>query len=249
MYVIGRRAQAFVCVALCVLQLTQRDVRGKEVNIFLWSAGSPACSLISSFPRTLSRLVISPVLFPLLLKSTKTKGSELDGAGPPTPMSEWSLSDAKEWLTRWDERGFWVLVGCASAGGCSKFLFVSRPPCWRVALQCCRGHAESVPSDPDLQQREVGTPGPMMAWAGHRAVDQECRSRRRRSVVRSILARFPPSIRPHAPRAGAADDPFSRRAPLCFESQAWTSPAAVRVCVSRVAISSRHPAGSLGAPA
>ncbi|CAM9585806.1 unnamed protein product [Ectocarpus sp. 8 AP-2014] len=32
-------------------------------------------------------------------KSAAAKGSELGGAGPPTPMSEWSLSDARQWLT------------------------------------------------------------------------------------------------------------------------------------------------------
>ncbi|CAM9322753.1 unnamed protein product [Ectocarpus sp. 12 AP-2014] len=32
-------------------------------------------------------------------KSAAAKGRELGGAGPPTPMSEWSLSDARQWLT------------------------------------------------------------------------------------------------------------------------------------------------------
>lgn len=38
--------------------------------------------------------------FPRPMKSAAAKGSELGGAGPPTPMSEWSLSDARQWLTR-----------------------------------------------------------------------------------------------------------------------------------------------------
>lgn len=34
------------------------------------------------------------------IKSAATKRGEMGGAGPPSPMSEWSLFDARAWLTR-----------------------------------------------------------------------------------------------------------------------------------------------------
>lgn len=64
------------------------------------AAVSKVASLVCPSSSLKVFLVCLAFFFSGFLKSPATKGSELGGAGPSTPMSEWSLSDAKEWLTR-----------------------------------------------------------------------------------------------------------------------------------------------------